>query len=64
MRDITFILIALLIILLCGLASPYYKEGFVEGTLDCSILNEKGCAQYPKSCSLNGKNCQEKKTSN
>jgi len=30
MRNTSFIWITLLIILLCGLAVPFYKEGFTE----------------------------------
>lgn len=48
MRNTTFILIALLIILLCGLAAPYFNEGFTEGAT-CGVDKDK-CKKSDDCC--------------
>lgn len=55
MRNINFILFALLIILLCGLAVPYYREGLEDKHIVCSNYNNNSVNCINNKCSYNGK---------
>jgi|LauGreSuBDMM15SN_2_FD.fasta_scaffold78396_3 hypothetical protein len=55
MRNTSFIWITLLIILLCGLAVPFYKEGLTEKEVKCSNYNNNGQQCINNKCVYDGK---------
>lgn len=55
MRNTTFILITLLIILLCGLAVPSYREGAEDKPINCNNYNNNAVNCINNKCSYNGK---------
>ena len=56
MRNTSFIWIALLIILLCSLAVPFYNEGYTEKKeVKCSNYNNNGQQCINNKCVYDGK---------